>query len=232
MLCCRCISRHLILHLLASWSSSTATTSVAPVASVAASNPDWTTLLGRSPQLVRLSGRQAESSEDSSTVNDDDDPVLPTSLPQVIGLVVPRSPSVRVGQPFHPCLASVRFIVPAYDLPRSVLKPGQNVTFGWLDVLPSNGGSTSLPGIFREVTPLVTFQNQTVIVLPTSGTLDMTPPFSPFYPPVYPEGWCSVQLATRMKETTSWVVKSGMEGLEVNLVLNVTCVRPVCVRPV
>jgi len=71
----------------------------------------------------------------------------------------------------------------------------------------------------------VTLPNQTVIVLPSWGSLDMEPPFSSFYPPVYPEGWCAVRLATRTDQTTSWLVKPGMEELEVNLVLNVTCVR-------
>lgn len=56
----------------------------------------------------------------------------------------------------------------------------------------------------------------------------MDPPYSPFYPPVYPEGWCAASLGAG--RGTRWWVVGEMEG-EVRVELNVTWGLPTYVSP-
>lgn len=102
---------------------------------------------------------------------------------------------------------------------------------GFLDPLPPANHTSSYPGLFRQITPLITLANHSVIPLPAWGSLSMDPPFSPFYPPVYPEGWCAVDLQTASVHERAWVVGEGLEGEVLNVELNITWGLPSYVRP-
>ncbi|KAL7412111.1 hypothetical protein BDY24DRAFT_416659 [Mrakia frigida] len=129
-----------------------------------------------------------------------------------------------------------------YPDPSETLYAGQTISIGFLD--PPAAQNETLAGVFRLVTPTLTYSNRTIplvspsylsaptVVLEPWGSLSMTAPPDSYYPPRPRQGWCTVTLFPRDVHVRNFLIPTGLEDDQVRFSLNVTWGLPSYVRPV